>query len=195
MLKFILRELNEPTLKELRNRLRHMDEAELKTFGRQHRANPDSFEYFGSKSGVETKAAEERRSSEVATHRIDICGVRTDGEGGWRPLPVDVVPEGWGSVTAWWNPPAEGRKGGTKTKYVYLGFAVIAVVALLILGPFQKPWLGFADKDEVFGSYYSFEGCKGEVAKRGGWCGRDCVRYGNGTIANCEPIVTVSKQE
>jgi hypothetical protein len=37
--------MDELTLKELRNDLRHMDEPELLAFGRKHRANPDSVEY------------------------------------------------------------------------------------------------------------------------------------------------------
>jgi hypothetical protein len=48
----------EPSLKEIQNEIRHMDEPELLAFGRKHRANPDSVEY------LEAKAEWKRRQQE-----------------------------------------------------------------------------------------------------------------------------------
>jgi hypothetical protein len=38
--------MDDTTLKELQNEIRHMDEPELLALGRQHRASPDSVEYL-----------------------------------------------------------------------------------------------------------------------------------------------------
>jgi hypothetical protein len=42
--------MDDTSLKELLNDLRHMDEPELLAFGRQHRANRDSVEYLEAKA-------------------------------------------------------------------------------------------------------------------------------------------------
>ena len=43
--------MDDASLKELLNDLRHMDEPELLAFGRKHRANPYSVEYLEAKAG------------------------------------------------------------------------------------------------------------------------------------------------
>jgi hypothetical protein len=78
-----------------------------------------------------------------------------------------------------------------KSKTFFLLARVAA--ALVIWAVFPKPWLGFTAKNEVIGSYYSFEGCKREAGKRGGWYGKGCVQYATRSIANCDPLVEVSK--
>jgi hypothetical protein len=53
--------MDDTSLKELLNDLRHMDEPELLAFGRKHRANPDSFEYLEAKA--EWKRREAKRKA------------------------------------------------------------------------------------------------------------------------------------
>jgi hypothetical protein len=57
--------MDDMSLKELRNELQHMDDVELKAFGRRHRANPDSVEYREAQAAWLRKAAKRRaRESE-----------------------------------------------------------------------------------------------------------------------------------
>jgi hypothetical protein len=79
-----------------------------------------------------------------------------------------------------------------KRNYVFVLLAVIAV-GLLVLAVLPKRWIGFTEKNELIGSYYSFARCKREVEKRGGWCGKGCVQYGSGSIANCDPLIKASQ--
>jgi hypothetical protein len=53
------------SLKELRNEISHMDEAELLAFGRQHRASPDSEEY------LEAKAEWKRRQQKKRKYELE----------------------------------------------------------------------------------------------------------------------------
>jgi hypothetical protein len=83
-------------------------------------------------------------------------------------------------------------KSGMKRKNIFASLAVI-VVALLVWAMFPKPWLGFAETNEVIGTYHSFVGCEREVEKLGGWCGKNCSHYGSGVIADCSPLLKISK--
>jgi hypothetical protein len=55
------------TLAELRHDLFHMDEVELKAFGRQHRANRDSVEYREAQAAWLRKA--EKRRARQSEHK------------------------------------------------------------------------------------------------------------------------------
>jgi hypothetical protein len=85
------------------------------------------------------------------------------------------------------------RYGSMKAEHVLLALAVMAVIALLAWAAFPKPWMGFTDNHELIGSYYSLAACKKDVGKRGGWCGKGCMQYPSGSIANCDPLIEVSK--
>jgi hypothetical protein len=79
-----------------------------------------------------------------------------------------------------------------KRNYFLVLFAVIAVGLVVLAAP-PKRWLGFTNNSEVIGAYYTIAGCKREMEKRGGWCGKSCVQYGANSIADCKPLVKVSK--
>jgi hypothetical protein len=86
-----------------------------------------------------------------------------------------------------------GRKERHERKNIFDVLAVIVGV-LVVWMMFPYPWLSFTDKNKVIGTYYTLEACKRNVSKRGGgWCGNGCVQYDFGTIANCTPLVKVSK--
>jgi hypothetical protein len=57
--------MDEPTLKELRNDIRHMDEPELLAFGRQCRADPESVEY------LEARAEWKRRQAKLKARELE----------------------------------------------------------------------------------------------------------------------------
>jgi hypothetical protein len=44
---------------------------------------------------------------------------------------------------------------------------------------------------ERFGS---LESCQARMQRVGGYCGKGCIDYGNGYVANCKPLVQVVKQ-
>jgi hypothetical protein len=67
--------MNDEILKEPRNDLRYMDEPELLAFGRQRRANPDSFEYQEAKAAWKGKQA--KRKARELEHRQTLLPVRS----------------------------------------------------------------------------------------------------------------------
>jgi hypothetical protein len=85
--------MDEQTLTELRNDLRHMDEPELLAFGRKHRANPESFEYLEAKA--EWMCRQQKKSEVPKPQPVGptLAEFASDGEGGRRPLSVDSVRE------------------------------------------------------------------------------------------------------
>jgi hypothetical protein len=97
-------------------------------------------------------------------------------------------------LVALWEADEQRRaeRAAMKRNYVFISLAVIAA-GMLVMALLPKSWLGFTDSGEVIGTYYSYAGCEREVGKRGGWCGKGCMQYGDGSIANCSPLVKVSK--
>jgi hypothetical protein len=71
----------------------------------------------------------------------------------------------------------------------------LAVVVGLLVPP--KRWSGIRQEGErltITGAYRSLDACRSDVEKIGGSCGENCVDYGNGSIANCNPLVSVPKK-
>jgi hypothetical protein len=64
--------MEDTTLKELRNEIRHMDEPELLAFGRKHRANPDSFEYLEAKAEWNRRQQKKAEVSETSARRLEV---------------------------------------------------------------------------------------------------------------------------
>jgi hypothetical protein len=77
--------------------------------------------------------------------------------------------------------------------------AVIAAILALALGWFllEKPWMGIRENGNIanpMGAYRSLSACTREVEKTGGWCGKGCKVYGDDSIADCRPLVTITKR-
>jgi hypothetical protein len=60
---------------------------------------------------------------------------------------------------------------------------------------FDKPWISVkqnGDKVIQVGTHRWLEECRKDVAKMGGnWCGKGCKNYGQGSIADCKPLLPV----
>jgi len=56
-------------------------------------------------------------------------------------------------------------------------------------------WTGLAadPHGRVTSRYSSFEACQNEVQKLGGWCGKGCTEYPDGSVADCNPLIKVEK--
>jgi hypothetical protein len=50
------------------------------------------------------------------------------------------------------------------------------------------------DKSVDAGHFDSLESCKAKMKESGGYCGKRCHDYGDGSIADCDSLVAVSKQ-
>jgi hypothetical protein len=83
--------------------------------------------------------------------------------------------------------------------------ALSALAILLLVGSayilLRRPhdiWTGLRienDKVVKVASYSTLEACKIEIGKTGGSCGRNCVDYPQGQVADCNPLVTIPKDE
>jgi hypothetical protein len=62
---------------------------------------------------------------------------------------------------------------------------------------FTKPWMGIRQSGEQVtrvGTYRSPDACRRDVEKTGGWCGKGCGAYGEGSIADCNPLLTIPRK-
>jgi hypothetical protein len=70
----------------------------------------------------------------------------------------------------------------------------IIILVLIHFSQWQR-WTGLiADPDgRVIGHYSSFETCRNQVEKVGGWCGKGCNEYPGGPVADCKPLIKAQK--
>ena len=76
-----------------------------------------------------------------------------------------------------------------KTKWAILILGTVIVVAAA-----TPHWTGIRSDKIRTGTYISLNSCRKEVEKSGGWCGRGCELYSDGTTTDCDPLVVVSKK-
>jgi hypothetical protein len=90
----------------------------------------------------------------------------------------------------------ESRKGAWRARIVVVVFLVVIASATWLL--LRRPWMGIGTSGShdviSLGTYRSLDACTKDVEKGGGWCGRDCRLYRQGSIADCNPLVTVPKR-
>jgi hypothetical protein len=83
------------------------------------------------------------------------------------------------------------------TAVVICGIAIV-IVAIVFATRHPNEWTGFrndpATKPTVIGTYSSFELCAKDVETTGGWCGRKCTAYPNGSYADCNPLTPIPKK-
>jgi hypothetical protein len=74
--------------------------------------------------------------------------------------------------------------------------AAFIVIGLLVAWglPRLRPWEGFDYQSHRRGAYRTLEVCRSQVESVGGWCGKGCRDYGEGLIANCDPLVAVANK-
>src|ERR1700733_10685900 len=96
--------------------------------------------------------------------------------------------------------PNHGGSGDQDRSYfpVFLGVAIFLFLAGIVgWRLLSKPWTGMrvdGPRASRAGSYRTLDKCKLEIEKTGGWCGEDCKDYGNGTIADCNPNLSIPKK-
>jgi hypothetical protein len=87
-----------------------------------------------------------------------------------------------------------------KINVALIVLAILIVVGAGYLALHRRPdtWMGIrvdGNQSVKIGIYPTQNACKIEVRKVGGGCGRNCRDYGNGLIADCDPLISVSKAE
>jgi hypothetical protein len=59
----------------------------------------------------------------------------------------------------------------------------------------ERPWIGLTSDLPLrpVGNFKTLEACRVEVGKAGGWCGKHCKNYRDGSYADCAPLVQVER--
>lgn len=76
-----------------------------------------------------------------------------------------------------------------------LGLAILAVSALMACS--STSWAGIqsdGSRSTIVGHYDSLESCQATMKNAGGACGKGCRDYGNGLIADCQPLIPIPKE-
>lgn len=78
--------------------------------------------------------------------------------------------------------------------FVFL-FAITTLVIAILTYLLQPRWTGINNNhlSQVIGHYSSYEACREDVQKIGGWCGERCTEYAGGAVADCNPLIKVEK--